>query len=129
MLTRGKLPWTGAGGSRLTGQSTILYFCFFLNITSQPQPQSGSQSRKPLNRTYYGCSSEQVPSLLKVSYLPRFYFFRLIQKRNQLCYPIFFDFLSDFSIYMLCKFVSLWKITAMTFRAVWPCQWHWYRRL
>lgn len=111
-VNKGQLLWKGTGGSRLTGESTILYFCFFLNITSQPQPQSGSQDSKPLNRTYYGCSSEQVPPLLKESYLSRFYFFRLIQKRNQLFYTIFFYFLSDFSIYILYKLVSLKKLTA-----------------
>lgn len=52
---KGQLPWKEAGGSRVMGGGTVLYFCFFLNITSQPRPESGSWDRKPFGGIHYGC--------------------------------------------------------------------------
>lgn len=62
--SKGQLPWKEAGASRLTGGSTVLYFCFFLNITSQPRPEPGSWDRKTFSRTHYGCSSERGTKLV-----------------------------------------------------------------
>lgn len=117
----GCLPWKEVGGSRITGGSTVLDFCCFLNFTSQPQPES---RRKSFGRIHCGCSLEQGTKLFLTShswrhltsshsYLPSLSFFRLVQKRKN-SYP----FLSLSSILCILKICFT---EANNCYAIWGC--------